>query len=167
MEEISPLLTDLYQLNMIQAYLDHGDHRDRRLRIVRPHAAGAARIPARRRPRTGARLSGKPALLGRRDRLAEEHRPLRQKPSRLSSRLPLHRRRPRHARRHGVLRQRADPAADRAAAAGAIRRIAPHQHPALSRSLVAAKAARSRAGRARTNCWSISACGARTAPKPA
>jgi nicotinate phosphoribosyltransferase len=25
MEDISPLLTDLYQINMIQAYLDHGD----------------------------------------------------------------------------------------------------------------------------------------------
>ncbi len=45
---------------------------------------------------------------------------------------PLHRRRARHGRRHRVLRQRADPARDRAAAAGAIRRIAPDQHPALS-----------------------------------
>src|SRR5271170_723426 len=27
MEDISPLLTDLYQINMIQAYLDHGDTR--------------------------------------------------------------------------------------------------------------------------------------------
>ncbi len=41
-----------------------------------------------------------------------------------------------------VLRQRADPADHRAAAAGAIRRIAAHQHSALSRLLVAAKAAR-------------------------
>ena len=45
----SPLLTDLYQLNMIQAYLDHGETEDGGVRILRAQPAGAARLPARRR----------------------------------------------------------------------------------------------------------------------
>ena len=39
---ISPLLTDLYQLNMIQAYLDHGDDANGRVRILCAHGAGEA-----------------------------------------------------------------------------------------------------------------------------
>ena len=127
----SPLLTDLYQLNMIQAYLDHGETEDGGLRVLRAQAAGAARLPDRGRARAGARLSRdlrfSPEDI---DWLAATGR-FRQRLARLSRRLPLHRRRPRHAGGHGVLRRRADPARHRAAAAGAARRDAADQHPAF------------------------------------
>ena len=52
----SPLLTDLYQLNMIQAYLDHGDTDTAVFELFVRSAAGAARIFAGGRPRAGARI---------------------------------------------------------------------------------------------------------------
>ena len=50
----SPLLTDLYQLNMMQAYLDHGETQAGGLRVVRAQASARARLPGRCRPRAGA-----------------------------------------------------------------------------------------------------------------
>jgi nicotinate phosphoribosyltransferase len=50
----SPLLTNLYQLNMIQAYLDHGDTQTAVFEFfVRKLPA---RLPDSRRPRTGDRF---------------------------------------------------------------------------------------------------------------
>ena len=59
----SPLLTDLYQLNMMQAYLGSWRYRDGGVRVLRAQAAGSPRIPDRGRARAGARFSGEPALL--------------------------------------------------------------------------------------------------------
>ncbi len=125
------LLTDLYQLNMLQAYLEGGETEHRGVRILRAQAAGATRLPDRRRARAGARFPRKPALHARRDRLARQERPLRQGPDRLSGGVPLHRRRPRHAGGHHLLRRRADPAGDGAAAAGAAGRVAADERPAF------------------------------------
>ena len=158
----SPLLTDLYQLNMIQAYLDHGETKTAVFEFF------VRKLPARRGFLVAAGLEQALDFLENLrfspeeiDWLARE-RPLRQGPARPSRRLPLHRRRPRHAGGHGVLRRRADPARDRAAAAGAAGRDAPHQHPALP---VADRRPRPRAWcwPHPASCWSISACAARTA----
>ncbi len=68
-ERPSALLTDLYQINMIQAYLDLAD-RYRRFRVLRPH------LPPRRGFLVAAGLEQALdfletlALLGSRDRLA-------------------------------------------------------------------------------------------------
>ena len=77
MQAANALLTDLYQLNMLQAYLERRRDRHRGVRVLRAQAAGAARLPGRRRARAGARLSRKPALLARRTRLARHERPVR------------------------------------------------------------------------------------------
>ena len=68
----SPLLTDLYQLNMIQAYLDHGETRRRSSSFSSAscrRGAGFWSPPASNRRW----ISSKTSLLGRRDRLAQEH----------------------------------------------------------------------------------------------
>ena len=70
----SPLLTDLYQLNMIQAYLDHGETKTAVFEFFVRKLAAAARLPDGRRARTGARLSREPALLARGARLARSAR---------------------------------------------------------------------------------------------
>jgi hypothetical protein len=74
----SPLLTDLYQLNMMQACLDHGDTDTAVFELfVRSQAA---RVAARRRTGEGAHSRGY-AILRRRYRSAEEHRAIQQKPT--------------------------------------------------------------------------------------
>ncbi len=76
------LLTDLYQLNMMQAYLDRGETEDGGVRVLRAQAAGAARLPDRRRARAGARLPGEPALLAPTSSTGSQAtRPLRQEPA--------------------------------------------------------------------------------------
>ena len=66
----SPLLTDLYQLNMIEAYLAHGETETAVFEFFVRKLPERARFPDRRRPRTGARLPREPSLLARRTRLA-------------------------------------------------------------------------------------------------
>ena len=56
----SALLTDLYQLTMIQAYLEC---RNRRIRILRPQAAGATQLSDGGRLGAGARFARESALL--------------------------------------------------------------------------------------------------------
>ncbi len=129
---ISPLLTDLYQINMIQAYLDHGDTETAVFEFF------ARTLPARRGFLLAAGLEQALDFLENLRFSADEIAWLKST-GRFKQNLldylgafSLQRRRPRHARRHGVLRQRADPARDRAVAASAIRRIAPDQYSALS-----------------------------------
>ena len=129
---ISPLLTDLYQLNMAQAYLDHGDTDTAVFEFF------ARTLPARRGFLLAAGLEQALDFLENLRFSADEIAWLKStgrfKQNLLDylRELPFQRRRARHARRHGVLRQRADPAHHRAVAAGAIRRIAADQHFAFS-----------------------------------
>ena len=161
----SPLLTDLYQLNMIQAYLDHGDTQTAVFEFFVRTLPRRRGISARRRPRPGARLSGELALLRGRHRMAQEHRSFQAQYARLSRGIPFHRQRPRHAGRHRILRQRTDPAHHRTAAGGAVRRNPADQHPAFP---VAWSPPRPRAASwpRPESSWSISASAARTAPRP-
>ena len=127
----SPLLTDLYQLNMIQAYLDHGDTETAVFEFF------VRTLPPRRGFLLAAGLEQALDYLENLRFSAADIEWLkstgrfRQEPARLSRGVPLHRRRPCHAGGHRVLRQRADPARHRAAAAGAVRRIAADQHSAF------------------------------------
>ena len=45
----SPLTTDLYELNMVQAYLDRGEDKEAVFEVLRAAAATPARFSARRR----------------------------------------------------------------------------------------------------------------------
>ena len=60
----SPLTTDLYELNMIQAYLDRGEDKEAVFEFF------VRRLPACRRARGRTRLSGDDQVLRRRNRLA-------------------------------------------------------------------------------------------------
>ena len=125
------LSTDLYELNMVQAYLDRGENKEAVFEFF------VRRLPARRGFLLAAglgrraRLSRGLALFRRRHRLAEKHRPLPGKPDRLSARLPFHRRRACDAGRQRLLCQRAAVAHHRAAAAGATGRDPADQHSAF------------------------------------
>ena len=128
----SPLLTDLYQVNMIQAYLDHGDTGTAVFELF------VRTLPARRGFLLAAGLEQALDFLENLRFSAAEIAWLKSTGrfgKNLLDYLPDFRFTgdvARHAGRHRLLRQRADPAGDRAAAAGAIRRIAPDQYPALS-----------------------------------
>ena len=53
----SPLTTDLYELNMIQAYLDRGEDKEAVFEFFVRRLAGPARLFAGRRPRRRPHLS--------------------------------------------------------------------------------------------------------------
>ena len=110
----SPLSTDLYELNMVQAYLDRGEDKEAVFEFF------VRRLPSRRSFLLAgglegrARLSGKLAFLASGDRLAEIDRALPAGPARLSQPFSFHRRRARHSGRHRLLSGRAaDPASPR------------------------------------------------------
>ncbi len=131
MNEAPLLLTDLYQLTMLQAYHDEGmndaavfEFFVRKLPESRNFlvAAGLEPVP---------RLSGDGALLRPGAGLAA---PLGTIPRRFPGRpgrLAFHRRRGRHGRGHGVLPRRAHPARGGAATGGASGGDAPHQPVAV------------------------------------
>ena len=101
---ISPLLTDLYQLNMVQAYLDHGDTNTAVFEFF------ARTLPGRRGFLLAAGLEQALDFLETCASRAAEIAWLRST-GRFKANLldylalPFQRRRPRHAGGHGVLRQ--------------------------------------------------------------
>src|SRR4029079_11697955 len=113
-EPSNPLLTDLYQLNMMQAYSDHGDTGIavfeffmRKLPARRGFLMAGGLEPAvafleqprfspRGRAGAGARLSGEPALLAGGHRVAGADRTLRQGIARRACAASLYGRRTRH-----------------------------------------------------------------------
>ena len=109
----SPLTTDLYELNMVQAYLDRAESNEAVFEFF------VRRLPARRGFLLAAGLEDALQYLETMRYSDSEiawlkgDRPLPRQSHRLSERLPLHRRRARHPRRHGVLCARA-PAAHHA-----------------------------------------------------
>src|SRR6516162_9022055 len=97
---------------------------DGRIRILRAQASGPSRFLGRGRTRTGARLSQKPPVFGRGDRLAGTQRPVREKVARATYRAALYGRRACDAGGDGVLCKRADLEGDCATAPGAAGRNA-------------------------------------------
>ena len=127
----SPLLTDLYQLNMIEAYLAHGETETAVFELF------VRRLPARRGFLVAAGLEQALEFLEDLRFSADEIDWLEEhggsaRHARLPRRSSLHGRRPCDAGRNGILRRRADPARDGAAAGGPAGRNAAHQHPAFS-----------------------------------
>ena len=162
----NPLVTDLYQLNMMEAYLDHGETKPAVFEFFVRRLPERARLPRRRRSRSRRWTSSKTSASRRSDLdwLASTGR-FTPAPARLSRGVPLHRRRPCHAGGHGLLRQRADSARHRAAAGGAVRRDAADEPPPLPDADRLQGGAHG-ACRRRASCWSISASAAPTAPRP-
>ena len=95
-ERESPLLTDLYQLNMVEAYLADGETKPAVFELVVRHLPDGADFcsPPGSRRRS---IPGDVPLFAATNSLAR-HRAFQQAPPRLSRRPPLHRRRPRHPR---------------------------------------------------------------------
>ena len=126
----SPLSTDLYELNMVQAYLDRGEDKEavfeffvRRLPSRRSFRSALAALRTRSTIWKASAASG--------DRLAEIDRALPAGPARLSQPFSFHRRRARHSGRHRLLSGRAADPHHRAAAAGAAGGDAADQHLAF------------------------------------
>ena len=67
---INALLTDLYQLNMMQAYLEGGETATAVFELFVRKLPRPARLPGGGRARAGGGFSREPAILARRDRLA-------------------------------------------------------------------------------------------------
>ena len=130
-EQPSALLTDLYQINMIQAYLDHGETETAVFEFF------VRNLPPRRGFLVAAGLEqALDYLEGLRFSTAEiewlkSTGRFGQNLLDYLARVSFHRRCARHARRHGVFCQRTHFAHHRAATAGAIRRVAADQHPAF------------------------------------
>ena len=131
-EPTSALLTDLYQLNMMQAYLDHGDSGTAVFEFF------MRKLPARRGFLMAAGLEQALDYLenvrfssAEIDWLAQTGRfgkDLLDQLARFRFTGDVHA----MAERNRFLRRRADPAGDRAAPPGATGRDAPYQHSALS-----------------------------------
>ena len=114
----SPLLTDLYQLNMIEAYLAHGETKTAVFEFF------VRRLPARRGFLMAAGLEQALDFLEDLRFCADEIGWLKDtgrfsaRTARLPFRFSLYRRRPCDAGRNDLLCRRADPARDGAAAGG-------------------------------------------------
>ena len=94
------LLTDLYQLAMMEAYVANGETGNGRFRILRAQAAAAARGLPDGRAGTGSFLSRRLARVAGRSGVAGAQLAIRGRFTRLSLAVPFHGRRARHAGKH-------------------------------------------------------------------